>query len=247
MSKEMHVLDGVMLGDGCLRRFANGAYLHMNLSKTSKDGRLTMDDNVAWLGYIKNECLIPLGVEVSDIYPKLRWRHSKIRSYQMADLTSRQSDFLIEQHSRWYAQTGEWIQNNGHWYRRGDTKIVPRDFILNPVILAHWFVGDGGSHRPNTSPSATMVSLATCCFTRLEVLQLTVMLNKMGIITNKPNRLPTEKGSGMVILIAQDSVDDFFDIIAPHMPSHVGLIQYIKENRVQPAGVKLGYTIPDPC
>lgn len=226
-SEEMQIFDGVMLGDGCLDRYTSSSRLLVNLSKTSKDGRLTAEDNIAWLRFIKNECLIPLGVEVSGMYPKLYSSQSREKPYQAARLSSRSSSLLAEQHDRWYASTGEWARGG---YRRGDTKVVPRDFTLSPATLAHWFIGDGGSTLYRTSPSFVRVTLATCCFTGEEVYRLITMLNDMGVATVKPHRLPTKKGSGLVIIIAQASVDDFFDIIAPHMPSHLGLLQYKRNN-----------------
>ncbi len=230
-SKEMQIFDGVMLGDGGLTRYNGGALFYMNLSKTSKDGRLTMGDNIAWLACVKDECLALLGVGVSDVYPKLNWYRSRGKLFQAAWLRSRQSNFLTEQHSRWYAQTGEWAQSSRQWYRRGDTKALPSGLTLSPVTLAHWFIGDGGSYRDKRRPTTVQVNLSVCCFTEVEVYLLTEMLNEMGVATTKPGlHKRVVKGSGLVIYIAQRSVDDFFDIIAPHMPSHTGALQYRRNN-----------------
>ncbi len=235
----LEIFDGVMLGDGSLTRRFYGVRLHMSQSKTSKDGRLTMEDNFAWLAYIKNDCLLPLGVEVSDTFPVFYARCRKSGPYQSVDLSSWQSNFLAEQYRRWYAPTGEWVGDKSvsSRYRRGDTKITPRDLALSPITLTHWFIGDGGSNWTKTRPSTVIVSLATCCFTEEEVCRLTTMLNEMGIATIKPKMFPTKKGSGLVIYIAQESVDFFFDLIAPYMPSHKGLLQY-KRNTPSVPGLR---------
>jgi len=228
MDDALEIFDGVMLGDGSLVRSNAKAYFAMNLSKTSKDGRLTMGDNFTWLECIKSECLIPLGVNVFDKYPKpALLRDAKGRTYSAAVFRSRSSSFLKRQHDRWYKQTGESVNYRGlYQYRRGDTKRLPLDLILTPTVLAHWFIGDGGSTRRGLTKNVT-VTLAVCGFEVGEVLRLTSMLNGMGITTVKPNvDKNAKKGSGLVIYLAQRSVDDFFGIIAPYMPSHRGLLQY---------------------
>ncbi len=230
-SEEMQIFDGVMLGDGGLIRYASKALFYMTQSKTSKDGRLTVGDNIAWLAYIKDECLLPLGVEVSDKYPKLGYHHLKGEPRQTTGLSSRLSDLLAEQYDRWYARTGEWAKNSTSWCRRGDTKVLPCDLAISQATLAHWFIGDGGSSRDKRHLSTVLVSLSVCCFTEAEVYRLTTMLNKMGItITKLSLHKNVVEGSGLVIIISQRSVDDFFDLIAPYMPSHTGALQYKRGN-----------------
>ena len=60
----MDIFDGVMLSDGGLKRRRTSALLDIKLSKVSRDGRVTMEDNVAWLECIKRMCLFPLGVKI---------------------------------------------------------------------------------------------------------------------------------------------------------------------------------------
>lgn len=237
MSKQeaQEIFDGVMLSDGNLNRHQNGTNFRVGLSKISKDGRITMEDNYNWLQYIMNECLSPLCVKVSHSYPKygVSYRTSgprKEEPYQRVALSSRQSDYLTKQYNRWHSWTGEWTVSEGYehcpsaWYRRGDTKIVPEDLILTPRMLAHWFIGDGGLRTGNRSGG---ISLFTNCFTEDEVRRLTEALHMLGVITIKPSlQKTTVKGSGLVIQLSMKGIDHFYDIIEPYMFSHRGMLRY---------------------
>lgn len=226
------ILDGSILGDANLTRRQYRTRFEMNLSKVTH--QVTMEDNFRWLEYIKRSCLLPLGIGVSNIYPKHRMGRHEGKSFDMVRLISLESSLLNSYYDRWYAWTGKWKTNKKGYSpcRIDDTKILPKDFVLTPVVLAHWFIGDGGAYRQTRHPNTIETSLACYSFTYDEVYELINMLNSMGIITGKPGQQKNSiKGGGLCIRLAQESVNYFFDLISPHMPSHRGLIQYRTETK----------------
>lgn len=63
------------------------------------------------------------------------------------------------------------------WYPEGK-KIVPKDLKLTPLTCRHWFIGDGSlSHSKHCRP---YITLATNCFTILDVKWLVEYLIKLG-------------------------------------------------------------------
>lgn len=78
--------------------------------------------------------------------------------------TKRYSNFLY--YRQWFYPTGK--------------KIVPRDLIITPIVLLHWYMGDGTLkvHHDNTKPS---IQLATMGFTYENNLILVNKLTSVGL------------------------------------------------------------------
>lgn len=114
MKELVELIDGLLLGDGCL-------------SKTSKDKNARYEHSCKckeYIEFIKTE-LLKHGIDFSNkIYEKPNGYNTGI-TYQMC---SRVNEFLTMQYNRWYS--------NGK-------KIVPQDIAISPISLKHWYIGDG--------------------------------------------------------------------------------------------------------
>lgn len=212
--KAMQVLDGLMLGDGSLTR-RNNAYYSMAMSKLA----ISLDDHLKYEQWIVDNVFAVLSIPAST---KATNGVCRGKPYQKAILWTYQLPLLTELHDKWYVG-GEWTQKGGGRYVHGATKVLP-DYLMQAeelptLALAHWFLGDGSSswgYLKLGSPRLT-VNLAACGFTKGEVYHLMAMLNNMGITTTKPGRQQTIRGQGLSIVLAQDSVNRFMDLIEPHI------------------------------
>jgi hypothetical protein len=143
------LLDGLLLGDGCLFRraeeTANG-YLLRREARGSIYVQRQHLDNMDWLHKIAQR-LSSLGFES---VVGVSWDG-------YADLHTPQYEELNITRNRWY---------------RERTKIVPRDLILDDVALANWFYGDGSVNQRNGE-----ITLSTHCFTEEEVDFLVCLLS----------------------------------------------------------------------
>ncbi len=193
----LSIFDGVILSDGKLRRPHLSAYFNIALSGKS---------HVDWLLSIK-EAMETIGVDVSPGYPKCSSRTSMFgKPYDYCELLTRSSHFTTYQHKRWYPY---------------GTKEVPKDFIIDAVSLANWFMGDGNSQSFVNIPTVG-VSLATHSFNKLSILILEDQLRKLGFNTGRANyKSRTTKGAGVQISILQNSVDSFMHLVESHIvPSY---------------------------
>lgn len=242
--KAREILDGLLLGDGSLRRHKTTARYAMSQCKHT----ISIEDHLKWEYWLGDGVFSVLGVDAS---VKLLWgtrtgNLSKGQKYQIASLWTKYSLLLAPIHDEWYTG-GEWIAQKGAehlpncYYVRGATKIVPKrlmDAVVLPTCtLVQWFLGDGGSgwnHLENPTP-AIHTSFSACGFSEEEVYHLMSMLNSMGFKTVKPGRQSCKAGSGLRIILAQESVNDFMNLIKPHVleifgdsigPSYKDIIKY---------------------
>lgn len=236
LSKEqaLQVLDGLMLGDGCLGKHATDAHYWMGLSKILARNNLSLlereslrcaslSDHLKWELWIADNPFQVLDIPVSMGYPKLMWRVYNGKSFQRAELVTRQSPQLTEVYDNWYTG-GEWVKSGRNRYIRNASKILPVYLMeaaeLPLLTLVHWWLGDGGSSwnfHIGRSPFP-QASFAAHGFTTDEVYHLAGMLNNMGMHTTKLWSDKTVKmGSGMSIWLSQDSIDYFMDLVEPHI------------------------------
>jgi len=192
MAKE--AFDGIMLSDGSLRKDGSAnALFQMDLS-----GRQHLD----WLNYVK-DALLTLGVMVSSMYPKVKLTQRSYNSefYDYCSLYSRTSPMLGLQYRRWYPEK---------------KKIVPSDLKITPVVLAHWFMGDGSSSWMHTN--YVKCCFCTQCFTLLDTERLIPKMKELGLERPYLNK----QGPGEVIVIGNTAdVQRLMDIIEPYvLPSY---------------------------
>lgn len=235
-------LDGLMLSDGHIIRFHTGAEYRMKQSKHT----ISIEDHLKWVEWLRDNVFLTLGIKATT---KVRWKTDKNRKksakeYQAAELWTERTPLLATIYDEWYTG-GEWTIPKGHgsnygaYYIHYATKIIPQRLCGIPILptwtLTKWYLGDGGSRRSKYSPSSIDVSFSTLSNTEEEVYCLINKLNNMGIKTVKPGRQLCNNGSGLRIYLAQESVDDFMNIVAPYIinifgdslgPSYKDMIKY---------------------
>lgn len=114
------VFDGVMLSDGSITPIARTAVFNIDLSGI---------EHIDWLQVVK-EALLSINTQACANHPRLFKGTSKGLIFYGCILTSRTSQFIVKQRIRWYPD---------------GKKIVPPDLVITPIVLAHWFIGDGSS------------------------------------------------------------------------------------------------------
>lgn len=214
----IEILDGMLLGDAGLVMCGPNALFAINLSKKN----ILLSDHLKWLTFVRDYCLIPLGVPVSEIYPKATVQKSSFNQlYTVATLRSSLSPVLALQYYRWYLLSGELRKKYHTRYRAGDVKVLPDDFMLTPAALAHWFLGDGsGGLGSFDGYLEQRADLSAYGFTEDEGWRLTGMLNDMGINTSRPTKHITSRGTvGLRIFIsmAGGNINRFIDIVEPYI------------------------------
>lgn len=114
--KQKEILDGELLGDGCLTKYNDRKY----------------GNYIFVLGSIIQEhCL-----NIKRLFPKgifnnktpYHIKSERFRKGIFYCLRSRSDPYLTEQRKRWYPQ---------------GVKIVPQDIKITPVVLYYWYIGDG--------------------------------------------------------------------------------------------------------
>lgn len=224
-------LDGLMLGDGSLGRYKPGICFKMDLSKplcsrsrvNEELRELSLAEHIEYECWIRDNVFNVMGIEARGGHPIVLMTSSHGKPYKYASFASKMSMLLIGPYTEWYTG-GEWIRpQHGSLYIRGALKVLPNRLVQSNVIpartLAHWFIGDGGvTERRGAGFVSVYLSLATEKFSRAEVWHLIAMLNSMDIHSTKPSQDKNAKGgSGLTILVAQDSVNRFMDLVEPYI------------------------------
>lgn len=103
------------------------------------------------------------------------------------------------------------------WYPKENnfTKVVPKDIVLTPEMILHWFLDDGFTYlrRKQSKTKQVVVGLCTECFVEKDQL---ILLNQLKDTFNLSCRLKkVSKGTGYRIMINQGSYEDFINILGP--------------------------------
>lgn len=184
------VFDGCMLGDASLIR--GGKLIHFSKTNKYKDHLL------------HNASLLFSKDASNRIH--LDKRESGFEGYEGVlytkyILTSQGYDFLIQEYARWY-------QKN---------KIVPRDILLDRILVLNWFLDDGCSSfsiRPGGT-RAVRIEFATHGFTRNDVQFLREKLSEIGFKSILVKRKGKNGNNQWYIVLSQRQVDYFFEFIGP--------------------------------
>lgn len=189
------IFDGAMLSDANLSRqrgpLANSQF-HIEQTDHS---------HVDWLLSIK-DALQEIGVGVSPMYPKIRYRLSHGKPVSATTLPSNISPILTALRRKWYP--------NG-------IKVVPTDIALSPMLLANWYMGDGSSTY--VTDRTIKVIFATNSFTNEDVDRLILRMHSLGIIDayRDYHLNPLNQKSPIIHIGILRSVQVFMDIVEPCM------------------------------
>lgn len=190
------VYDGVMLSDG-------GLILPRSYPRAWFQIALSGKEHLDWLYYIK-DALEGLDITVTPGHPKVRERvRPSGDTYDYCYLGTKTSEFLTLAHRRWYPGR----HTDGTW-----RKEVPEDFLLTPISLANWFMGDSTSGRDKRRSSTITLTLLTHCFSEHGISVLEEQLHSFNLSTGRAHRRVL-KGSGIEITIPQNSIDAFADLV----------------------------------
>lgn len=127
-----NIISGSLLSDGCITKYKRGKNYYWSHSCINED----------YIDYINQES----GLQMSKfIIPKKDGiiLGKKVKQKESFILKSKISTTFTEYRNKWYI--------NG-------IKKVPYDIILNPIVLLHWYIGDG------TINSSKGVTFCTDCF-----------------------------------------------------------------------------------
>jgi len=145
-AKQTQVLIGMLLGDGYLKKDTKAR------SITPIFGLHTITK-----GFIKNiKKAIPFHyhkVRIKKPYTTIDKNNTIWNHKQSYRLESYADQFLIEIYNKWYY----------------DTKIIPKDLILTPLIVKYWFYGDGSTTRNKKHMNLVSLTLSTESFTISDV------------------------------------------------------------------------------
>lgn len=136
--EQLEVLDGAMLGDGCL-------YLHKHETNAQFCYLSKSRQHVEFVGQYFKEYFTNRGIVDSQYFDK---RTDK--TYAHSGFRTHVNPIFTEQYNRWYP--------NG-------IKHIPNDLILNPLTVLIWYIGDGAICHSNRSEH---IKLATQCFSKEE-------------------------------------------------------------------------------
>lgn len=98
------------------------------------------------------------------------------------------------------------------WYPDGK-KIVPKDLIMTPKILAYWFQCDGSSHWQNNGMSVD-VQISTASFTEEDVRMLNKKLHRLNLDFNIFNKA---KKYWILRTASQRNNERFMNLIEPYI------------------------------
>ena len=191
MNEGEQVLVGLLLSDGSVTKVPYSVF------QVSFSGMR----HLLYLAYLK-EVLPQAGLSFGDSYPNVVRYVSKGRTYEHCYLSSLTCTLLNSLRNKWYP--------------RGK-KDVPKDILLAPIILAHWFMGDGCSFRVGKNKIGVEVQLATCAFSEDSIALLEAEFCRLGISTSRCHNHRVHTGSGINIYIKQRSVDNFMRIVEPYV------------------------------
>lgn len=136
------LLDGLLLGDGHYCKLIPGG-LSCAYQMSQREDRLE------WLESIKKT------FDSCGIKSKITWRP------ECSNFIKKTGKMLYGRPSHLLRTACYWNlkQERLRWYPDGE-KIIPKDVDLsNPIVLAHWYMGDG-----SVSTDGCAISIATCCF-----------------------------------------------------------------------------------
>lgn len=137
----------------------------------------------------------------------LDWHYEKLMpmssSVNFGTTTIKGIDKIYKRYSFITKQSVVWTELRNKWYPKG-VKIVPKDLVLDPLMIAIWFCDDGSN-----SVKKRYVSFATYSFTKKEVKFLAVQFKTFGIVAN------VQKNK--TIKITGKSYDKFVEFIKPYI------------------------------
>lgn len=194
------IIDGIILGDGCLwktERF-NGA-TQLIISQINKDLVEYIRDSVA------PDCKVYMRPGRPYLYKNETLYGKDAYKIQISSLD------LNDYFYRWY---------------KNKIKVVPKDLVITPTLVLHWFCGDGSTSYLSGRNRSRLV-LCTHGFSHEEVIFLQrVMKNVCNLGIYKSNKIKKNGEFGYYLAsINTEEIRKFFNYIGP-CPKEVPSLEY---------------------
>lgn len=184
---QKEVLDGIMLGDGCLTKHNRCSNENAQLVYLSKS-----EQHVKFVGQYFENLLAGEGYTYRKIYDKRTEKYYEQNKFRTIHCTG-----LTEQYKRWYP--------NGK-------KIIPDDLVLTPLKCLMWYIGDGGLVSDGQRRSQS-IKLSTQGFTKVQ--QENILLPQLIKFNARLQKVNKAKDGHILygIYIPHKSIQDFLSFI----------------------------------
>lgn len=151
--QQQEILDGLMLGDGCLFKHKPTHKPYLAIQRQQSDR-----------GYLEHHLETFSQFIVQPIVDKMLFDNRTHKTYSFSRMVTRHATAFEPTYLRWY---------------KDGIKQVPNDLVLTPLMIATWFCDDGWIGFSSKSKCAIKLKMSTHGFARDGVIQLATSLNTM--------------------------------------------------------------------
>lgn len=228
--KQIEIINGSMLGDGCLNKISGNigkSRRHPETSRFDETHGIAQSDWLKW----KQEQLqpIPSFYRESEVVARKNLGNGIVvndstRTYISCNLRTIQHPIFAGLEYQWYKrdENGSYVyKTHGNRLRR--TKIVPNNLILTPLALAVWYIDDGH----NKQEKGGRIILCSLDFTKNEVEYLVGLVSQLGFKSLSINHMiKKHQDAGFCIVVLADSYLDFIDMVRAELKDAPECVQY---------------------
>jgi len=199
-TEDLEVINGLMLGDGCLSKTSK---LSARLTFSGKNLHIIKNyfTNLKFSYWSGSLLIKPPGSKQAKLY-----KSNRLKSHSYKE--------LLDIRNKWYTHR----------------KIIPDDLILTPIVCYWWYIGDGCFNKPNKRIiNSCKISLCTECFSKNENEKLVIKLKNLGLnaIINNRNRIIfcKTKKSGDIVKFSNKTMKHY-----DYAEEGIKFLNYIKNN-----------------
>lgn len=218
--QQKDVLTGSMLGDGSLDKVSG----HVRNSRFTEIHGIAQHDWLLWkreklrpfpsrfgLGEAPGRKNLGNGVVVND----------NSKTYERCVLRTVSCHHLTEMEKVWYKRDsgGQYAYKMAS-KRRIRIKVLPKNFRLDPLALAVWYMDDGNNGLPNERKQCNLACLS---FQEVEVANLLAEIRRLGFADSE---MYGNKNGQYCINIKSRSILEFLDFVASTIPDLPNCMRY---------------------
>jgi hypothetical protein len=182
---QKNIIEGLLLGDGCIRR--RGKTANLCLTTVEKE----------YADYIST--VLPLEfLIVTEQACKRVIRHKEYNCRESYRAHSKTDISLNEFREKWYSNK---------------IKIIPEDLILTPISVKHWFYGDGTSTYIKYKEIDKAYVVLSFCTNGFTVEDCNLLIEKLFQAIKIKFKIKFSRGKPILICRDIDSINTFFNYI----------------------------------
>lgn len=185
------ILDGLMLGDGFLGMYQRNKNANFIYAGSHRIVAVNIK-NIFLRNGFEFGPNNPKEKILSNTNNKFYKSNKEYYSYRVRTFNN---EFLTKQYFRWYTNK---------------IKIIPKDLILTPLIVKHWYYGDGGLHYINHTTDS--LEFSTHCFSYDEILFLGNLLCK---VTGIDKTRTSKNRKGYKLIVRKSQIPKLLQYIGP--------------------------------